>query len=215
MYINVLYTLIAATLAAIGLVRDSPSVVVTSVLISPATLGMFTTLVGWRTRDKEAILRGLASTLLCAMLCVSVGLSGGVVMALLGHPPSPLMLSKTYLEDLPWSALVSFLCGLAAGISIAEGSTSVLSAVAVNCSVVPSLVDFGMLFAYIETVNDDAADAECIARARVTLFLALANVASSAVGTLIPLFFCFSVQRVLLIIGEGFHRGGDVLEGVV
>jgi uncharacterized hydrophobic protein (TIGR00271 family) len=138
------YITTASCIAAAGLVTDNSEVIVASMLISPIMNHVNAVSFGVLLRDPGLVRRGCVGigvgTFIGAAVGVLTGLYFSATMVLTNE-----MLVRTAVLSLQWSLLVAFFSALAAGVSVLHAQTGNLVGVAISTSVLPPIVNFGLL----------------------------------------------------------------------
>jgi uncharacterized hydrophobic protein (TIGR00271 family) len=138
------YIITSACIAAAGLIINNSEIIVASMLISPIMCHINAVTFGVILRDVKLVQQGLlgvvVGTFLGALVGVLVGLYFSATMVLTDE-----MLARTALLSVKWSLLVAFFSALAAGVSVLHAQTGNLVGVAISTSVLPPLVNFGLL----------------------------------------------------------------------
>ena len=138
------YVTTASCIAASGLVMNNSEVVVASMLISPIMNHRNALTFGLLRRDASLIRLGVVGIALGALIGAIVGVFAGLYFS----PTMVLtdeMLDRTVLLSIKWSLLVAFFSALAAGVSVLHEQTGNLVGVAISTSVLPPIVNFGLL----------------------------------------------------------------------
>ncbi len=140
-----IYISTAACIAAAGLVMNNSEIIVASMLISPIMVHVNAVTFGSLSRDARLVQRGSIGIAVGSL----IGTSFGALAGLYFSPTMVLtdeMLARTMVVNLKWSFLVAFLSGLAAGVSLLQtDATGNLIGVAISTSVLPPIVNFGLL----------------------------------------------------------------------
>ena len=146
-------TLCAATIAAVGLVTDSPVVVVSSMLISPLMKPILVVTVGLAMCDWKAALRGLRDEAIGCLVAFVLGLlAGGLVGPIImsTNLGGSWVLHSSEIESrgdpvglLTGTALAAP-SGVAVALCITGGASAALVGVAISASLLPPLVNSGI-----------------------------------------------------------------------
>jgi uncharacterized hydrophobic protein (TIGR00271 family) len=146
---------LSAAIAAIGLLVDSPAVMIGSMVIAPLIGPVLTATVGAITGDRTMVVHSLRMQ----ALGLSAAIVGAFVMAFLiqvvGLVPPPLELSSVELIGLrmaptPLSILVGFIAGIAATFGLTTKGTKSLVGVLIAAALVPAAAASGIGVAYGE-----------------------------------------------------------------
>lgn len=178
-----IYITTASCIAAIGLITDSSEIVVASMLISPVMNHVNALTFGALLRDTSLCTQGTKGILVSTTISTGVGVCAGLyfstTMVLTNH-----MLTPTILLHLKWSYLVAFFSSIAAGISILADRHSNLIGVAISTSILPPLVNFGLLLPNTLMRSTNSVDIHaCI----LSLLLAVGNIAIIAITCLVTI----------------------------
>lgn len=138
------YIVTASCIAAAGLVMNNSEIIVASMLISPIMNHVNAVTFGVLARDPALVRMGFLGIavgfILGTLIGVFAGLYFSATMVLTDE-----MLARTSVLNLQWSLLVAFFSALAAGVSVLHKDASGLVGVAISTSVLPPIVNFGLL----------------------------------------------------------------------
>ena len=142
----------AAIVAATGLITNGSVSIVASMLISPLMSPILSFTFGSVIKDWELVRVGVTSTLLGMLLCEIIGFVGGLIAApaaLRQSPPWPTneMYSRGQVSSLYIGVAIAIPSGVAVALSITGSNTSGLVGVAISASLLPPVVNSGILFA--------------------------------------------------------------------
>ena len=171
------YVTTASCLAAIGLITDSSEIVVASMLISPVMDHINAVTFGALLRDRALWRQGAMGIFVSSIVTLGVGVCAGLyfstTMVLTDH-----MLSRTTYLNLKWSYLVAFFSSLAAGVSIIADRPPNLIGVAISTSVLPPIVNCGILLPNSFFGRPNSVDMQaCL----ISLLLAIGNIVIIAI----------------------------------
>lgn len=151
----IMFVAIASLIAALGLVEDSPVVVVASMLISPIMGPIMAWTFGTVIQDHGLQRIGIKSELIGLSICIVTGFLFGLVCGPLdrvwggrGQLPTTEMQSRGKLRVLWVGMLIALPSGAGVALSILGGNASSLVGVAISASLLPPCVNAGLLWAY-------------------------------------------------------------------
>lgn len=138
------YILTASCIAAAGLVMNNSEVIVASMLISPIMNHVNAVTFGVLARDAKLVRLGFMGIAVGALIGTLIGVFAGLYFSATMVLTEE-MLARTVVLSLKWSLLVAFFSALAAGVSVLHRDSSNLVGVAISTSVLPPIVNFGLL----------------------------------------------------------------------
>uniref|UniRef100_T1J323 Uncharacterized protein n=1 Tax=Strigamia maritima TaxID=126957 RepID=T1J323_STRMM len=150
----IMFVIIASLIAGLGLVENSPVVVVASMLISPIMGPIMAWTFGVVIKDKHLQRVGIKSEIIGLCTCLCTGFVFGCVCGPLdkvwgfGFLPTLEMLSRCKLRTLWVGVLVALPSGAGVALSILGGNAGSLVGVAISASLLPPAVNAGMMWAY-------------------------------------------------------------------
>jgi uncharacterized hydrophobic protein (TIGR00271 family) len=172
-----IYITTASCIAAVGLITDSSEIVVASMVICPIMNHVNALTFGALLRDTPLCRQGTKGILVSTIITTGVGVCAGLyfstTMVLTRH-----MLNHTFLLYLTWSYLVAFFSAIAAGISILADRQANLIGVAISTSILPPLVNFGLLLPNTLMRTTNSVDIQACLR---SLLLAIGNITIIAI----------------------------------
>ncbi|XP_026481686.1 uncharacterized protein LOC113388529 [Ctenocephalides felis] len=145
--------IIAAFLAALGLVEDSTVFLVSSMLISPLMGPIIAGTFGTCIHDRSLMRLGVVNEMLGILLTMFIGFLFGLVICMIddrygvGEWPTNEMLSKCEIRSLWVGALIAFPSGAAGALAVLGDNTGSLVGVAISASLLPPAVNAGLVWA--------------------------------------------------------------------
>lgn len=143
-----MYLLVAASIAALGLIFDSVTTVVSSMLLSPMMDPLVAFIFGSVLRDKKLVLNGLRNFSLCIFSALLIGFIFGLVFAPFSHFlewPTVEMVNRGTWLGVVSGALVAIPSGIAVGLSVTSGGINSFVGVAIAASLLPPIVNAGIM----------------------------------------------------------------------
>jgi len=139
-----LFILLAAFIAAVGLINNSPAIIIASMLLSPLMGPILGVSYGIVTKDKKIIKNGLNGQLNSIILILSIGILMGFLTYIIlpDFQPTKEMLSRNYpnLFD-----IILALCGgIAVGFCVTASIRSSLVGISIAVSLLPPIVNTGI-----------------------------------------------------------------------
>jgi len=143
------YVILAAWVAAMGLMGDSVAVVVASMLLSPLMGPCLGSTLGFTLRQKKLVLLGLRNEAISLLVCVFVGL----LVAAIAVPvdgfavrawPSSEMVSRGSASGLVLGMFIAIPSGMGVALSVLGRNSGGLTGVAISLSLLPPAVNAGM-----------------------------------------------------------------------
>jgi uncharacterized hydrophobic protein (TIGR00271 family) len=149
----ILFVLIAAIIAGMGLITNSEVALIASMLVSPIMGPIMGFTFGLTIRDTKMCLHGLMMEMYSLMLCV---VSGFILMTLImcDNPKyvnewiTPEMRARGQKEYLLSGMAIAIPSGMGVALSLLSKNVSSLVGVAISASLLPPAVNAGMLWAY-------------------------------------------------------------------
>ncbi|XVH31498.1 DUF389 domain-containing protein [Haloferacaceae archaeon DSL9] len=144
---------LSAVIATVGLLIDSPAIVVGSMVIAPIVGPALTTGVGAATGDSAMAISGVRYQALAVLIALIGATLCGIVLRLTGVVPAPLDvlsldLVGVRLAPSPSAVIVGFAAGVAAAFGLStEGPVSIIG-VMVAAALVPAAATSGIGFAW-------------------------------------------------------------------
>ena len=156
--------LIASLVAGMGLISDSSTIVVSSMLLSPImgpVLGMAYSIIVWDwALFRQSVKNEIISLIICIIIGMIVCLTTGWTNLAHDTWPTNEMSSRGELTNLLVGIPVAFLSGLGVAISVLDDSTSSLVGVAVSASLLPPAVNAGLTWLYSFVLQFEIADTD-------------------------------------------------------
>eukprot|EP00539_Tryblionella_compressa_P000844 CAMPEP_0178750534 /NCGR_PEP_ID=MMETSP0744-20121128/10050_1 /TAXON_ID=913974 /ORGANISM="Nitzschia punctata, Strain CCMP561" /LENGTH=449 /DNA_ID=CAMNT_0020404131 /DNA_START=260 /DNA_END=1609 /DNA_ORIENTATION=- len=150
--------LVASVLAGLGLISNSSTTIIASMLVSPIMGPVMGMAYGMYIGDKKMTRKALKTELLSLVFCVFIGIIIGLVTgwtSLAQKWPTQEMLARGYWQSLLVGLPVAFFSGLGVAVSLLDDQTSSLVGVAISASLLPPAVNAGLLWiSYIYYKND-------------------------------------------------------------
>jgi len=140
----------AASIAALGLIFDSVTTVVSSMLLSPLMDPFVAFVFGSVLRDKKLCLMGLRTFLLGGFAALIIGFVFGLVFSPWANAldwPTTEMENRGSYRGVIAGALVAIPSGLAVGLCVTSGGVNPFVGVAIAASILPPIVNAGILWA--------------------------------------------------------------------
>jgi len=142
----------AAVVAGTGLMTNNAVTIVASMLISPLMNPILAFTFGGVVRDVKLIKVGITSTLLGMFICELIGFFGGLIAAQVAMRDPPTwptneMASRGVPSALYIGVAIAIPSGAAVALSLTSSNTSGLVGVAISASLLPPIVNSGILFA--------------------------------------------------------------------
>jgi len=142
------FAIVAAWIAATGLLSNSAVVVVAAMLVSPLMgpiIGLSFSLV-----TKDAVLRrnALKTELVGALTACLVGVLAGILIFPFSVPNTDEMTARGHPVALIWGFFVAFPSGAGIALAIVQGGVNSLVGVAISASLLPPIVNAGINLAF-------------------------------------------------------------------
>ncbi|XP_063828269.1 uncharacterized protein LOC135077643 [Ostrinia nubilalis] len=144
--------LVAAFVAAIGLVEDSTVIIVASMLISPLMAPITAATLGTAVRDRSLQHMGLLHEILGLFLALVMGFIFGLTICAVddrygvGEWPTEEMTSRCEIRSLWLGVLVAIPSGAGVALAVLSEYTASLVGVAISASLLPPAVNAGLLW---------------------------------------------------------------------
>jgi uncharacterized hydrophobic protein (TIGR00271 family) len=185
------YIINASLISAIGLMTNNSGVVIASMLISPIMNFVLSLALGLLFKDRVLIWNGVKgigiSMLICVMTGVAIGSFHYNKLELTNE-----MLLRTDGDNLYWSLLLAFFSGLSASASIMEENINNMVGVAISTSILPPLVNFGLLIPNVH--SNDIGIYQCMN----SFYLAIGNIAIIIFSCLFLIFTYLCIKKTWL-----------------
>ncbi len=189
------YITTSSCIAASGLVMNNSEIIVASMLISPVMNHVNAISFGLLMKDTPLVGLGFlgiaVGTLIGAIVGALAGLYFSTTMVLTDE-----MLARTMVLSIKWSLVVAFFSAVAAGVSVLHEQTANLVGVAISTSVLPPIVNFGLLLPNAIQVRPNAVPLHaCLISAAIALGNVVVIVVSSV--TIIHVYVRLPCNRAL------------------
>lgn len=185
------YIMNASLIAAIGLITNNSGVVIASMLISPIMNFVVSFALGILFKDFLLIRNGVKGILISIITCITTGVAIGSFyynnMELTTE-----MLLRTDGANLYWSLLIAFFSGLSASASIMEENINNMVGVAISTSILPPLVNFGLLLPNVHSKNIS------LYRCMNSFYLAIGNIIIIMISCLLLIISYMCVKKTWL-----------------
>jgi uncharacterized hydrophobic protein (TIGR00271 family) len=185
------YIINASLISAIGLMTNNSGVVIASMLISPIMNFVLSLALGILFKDWVLIRNGTKGIVISILICVTTGIGIGSFhynkLELTNE-----MLLRTDGDNLYWSLLLAFFSGLSASASIMEENINNMVGVAISTSILPPLVNFGLLLPNVH--SKDIGIYPCMN----SLYLAVGNIVIIIVSCLFLIFSYTNIKKTRL-----------------
>jgi uncharacterized hydrophobic protein (TIGR00271 family) len=185
------YIINASLISAIGLITNNSGVVIASMLISPIMNFVLSLALGILFKDWVLIRNGTKGILISILICIATGVGIGSFHYNKLNLTDEMIL-RTDGDNLYWSLLLAFFSGLSASASIMEENINNMVGVAISTSVLPPLVNFGLLLPNVH--SKDIGIYPCMN----SLYLALGNIIIIMVSCLSLIFGYMCVKKTWL-----------------
>jgi uncharacterized hydrophobic protein (TIGR00271 family) len=141
----VMLCVIAAVIAAVGLVTNNQVVIVASMLVSPLMGPILATTLGSILSDRELVKQGCFSEWVGLSICLLVGYIGGLCAAPANGETwlTDEMASRAEASALYIGVAIALPSGMGAALSVTGSNTSSLVGVAISASLLPPVVNAG------------------------------------------------------------------------
>ena len=161
----VMLVLLAGAIAFMGLVENSSVVLVASMLVSPIMGPILAGIFGTVIQDYSLTKQGVRNELISLLLCVVIGLVGGLIISPLiyfgayevDEWPTSEMTSRGRLHSCYTGILIAIPSGAGVALSVLGGNAGSLVGVAISASLLPPAVNAGVFWAislYLSIIND-------------------------------------------------------------
>ena len=142
--------MVASIVAGLGLVSNSSTNVIASMLVSPLMSPVIGLSYGSTIRDWKLVKRSLRNELISIAICIFMGMVVAVCTSyteLANDWPTAEMSGRRDLSNFCVSLPVAFASGLGVAVSLLDDQTSSLVGVAISASLLPPAVNAGVLWA--------------------------------------------------------------------
>jgi uncharacterized hydrophobic protein (TIGR00271 family) len=144
---------IAAVIAGIGILLDSPVLIVGAMVVGPEYAAIISVALGIDKRDHARVRTGAAALSFGFLLAIVVTLAFSVVVRALGWEPEAFRLGVrpvSNLIDTPnvFSVVVATLAGIVGVVSLVEARTGALIGVFISVTTIPAAADVGVSTAF-------------------------------------------------------------------
>jgi len=145
----VCYCVIAAWIAALGLMTDSTTVVIASMLVSPLMGPCLAATFGTNMKQFDLVLIALRNELMSLVICVLIGMLSALIalpsrIESYGQWPSAEMTGRGTVNNLVVGALIALPSGFAVALSTLGSNSGGLTGVAISLSLLPPAVNAGL-----------------------------------------------------------------------
>eukprot|EP00742_Colponemidia_sp_Colp-10_P007155 GILJ01007684.1.p1 GENE.GILJ01007684.1~~GILJ01007684.1.p1 ORF type:complete len:450 (+),score=67.36 GILJ01007684.1:89-1351(+) len=176
----VVFLVMAALIAAVGLATDSVVTVVASMLVSPLMGPVFGVTFGSVIRDWKMVKQGLKAELVGFLLCFFVGIVVGCICLPFTEDlawPTHEMLSRTRVSGLIQGMAVAIPSGAGVAVAVSVGHVNSIVGVAISVSLLPPIVNSGLLLPFAFFAGSDTVFIrKYILQAAVSMGLSLVNI---------------------------------------
>lgn len=141
-YYNYIFN--ACFISMIGLITNSSTTIIASMVISPIMNYVLALTMGLFINDKMMISSGLRGIIFSLFICIIVGSSGGLFFSntlVLTNE----ILQRTDIRNVYWGILTATFSGLATASSLVANTNNNLIGIAISTSILPPAVNFGLL----------------------------------------------------------------------
>lgn len=149
---NFITMLVAGSIiSAVGLATDSAIMVVASMLISPLMGPILAFTFGAAAGDRQMMWKGFRNELISCAIVLVCGLVLGVLFAPFGKEyrfPTNEMAGRGTISNIKMGLFFAVASGLVAGVSVTGGGINALVGVAISASLLPPVVNSGMMISY-------------------------------------------------------------------
>jgi uncharacterized hydrophobic protein (TIGR00271 family) len=145
----IMFLIVASVLAGIGLATNSSVITVASMLVSPLMAPIVGLTFGASVRDKKLVKKGLVAEALGVFVCFLSGFIIALCLAKVGRElslPTKEMTDRGQMLNIYFGIAIAFFSGIGVALSIAGGAVSSLVGVAISASILPPVVNSGLLF---------------------------------------------------------------------
>mmetsp|Transcript_7090 Transcript_7090/g.11224 ORF Transcript_7090/g.11224 Transcript_7090/m.11224 type:complete len:774 (-) Transcript_7090:103-2424(-) len=142
---------IASMLAAIGLVTNSVTVIVASMLVSPIMGPVLGLTFGSKIRDWPLVKSSLRNELMALLFCILIGALAGLIASFTSIAedwPTNEMETRGQVAGLISGIAIAIPSGMGVCLSVLGGNTSSLVGVAISASLLPPAVNAGLCLVY-------------------------------------------------------------------
>lgn len=141
--------LVASIIAGLGLVNNSATTIIASMLVSPIMGPVVGMAYGATIRDWRLCRRALYTELISLLVCIASGVMIGLMTgstALANNWPNEEMLGRASWLNLAVGLPIAFCSGLGVAVGLLDEQTSSLVGVAISASLLPPAVNCGILW---------------------------------------------------------------------
>ena len=146
-----LFILVAASIASLGLIFDSTTTVISSMLLSPLMDPLVGVIFATVIRDRKLFVSGLSSFVLEGCVVLLIGFCFGLGFSYwcdeLGWPTSEMTSRGSYTSVISGS-FVAFPSGIAVALCMTNGGVNPLVGAAISASILPPIANAGILWAF-------------------------------------------------------------------
>jgi len=179
------YICTASCIALIGLITDSSTTIIASMVISPVMNYVLSFTFGLFLNDAKLLHRGVYGIVQSLLICIVVGLAGGVffskTLVLTGE-----ILQRTDIRNVYWGIMTATLSGFATASSLVCRQNSNLIGIAISTSILPPAVNFGLL---LPNSLWNLENSVLLHRVGISILLTISNIACLFLSILLLLWF--------------------------
>jgi uncharacterized hydrophobic protein (TIGR00271 family) len=144
---------IAALIAAVGILTNSQILIVGAMVVGPEYGAIMATALGLSNKERRPVLAGLSALTLGFALASTVTLPFGLIIRWSGHTPSAYEAGVRTVADFInspnlFSIVVAVLAGVAGVVSLTEARANALIGVFISVTTIPAAADMGLSAAY-------------------------------------------------------------------
>jgi uncharacterized hydrophobic protein (TIGR00271 family) len=144
---------IAALIAAVGILTNSQILIVGAMVVGPEYGAIMAAALGLSSKDPRPVLAGLSALTLGFALASAATLSFGLIIRWSGHTPSAYQAGVRVVADFInspnlFSIVVAVLAGVAGVVSLTEARANALIGVFISVTTIPAAADMGLSAAY-------------------------------------------------------------------
>lgn len=138
------YIIVASFIALIGLITDSATTIIASMVISPVMNYVLALTFGVFLNDKKIVWSGILGIMQSLCICIIVGISGGLFFSKTLVLTNEI-LQRTDLRNVYWGIFIATLSGFATASSLVSNKSHNMIGIAISTSILPPAVNFGLL----------------------------------------------------------------------
>jgi len=138
------YVFMASLIAVIGLITDSSTTIIASMVISPMMNYVLAVTFGLFLSDLKTFRIGLLGILQSILICVIVGVSAGLFFSKT-LVLTDQIIQRTDIVNVWWGMLIATFSGFATASSLVCNQSHNMVGVAISTSILPPAVNFGLL----------------------------------------------------------------------